>query len=162
MQKPQAPNAFFDYRWKNICTRGTFLDVASFSGIYFSSQHELTWPVVWPRQLWVTVPAGVGYLALLKNITWKNLVATSENLSSRDLRYCLRRRWEIGWFYLKTVVKYVYNHTEAAHLFPKEVIIQVSGEFQCSARKDELAQTISSFDTNTKKAFGFFFFSFKR
>lgn len=159
-QKPQAPNAFFDYRWKNICTRATFLDVASFNGIYFSSQHELTWPVVWPRQLWVTVPAGVGYLALLKNITWKNLVATSENLSARDLCYCLQRRWRIGCFCLKTVVKCVYNHTGAAHLFPKEVIIQVSREFLCSASEDELAQTTPGFDTNTKKLLGWFFLLF--
>lgn len=142
-----------------------FLDVASFSGIYFSSQHELTWPVVWPQQLWVTVPAGVGCSALLKNITWKNLVMTAENLSSRDLCCSMQRRWGIGCFYLKTVVKCVYNHTEAAlFFFPKEVIIQVSGEFQCSASEDELAQIIPSFWYKYKKSFWgcFFFFSFNR
>lgn len=128
----------------------------------FLQPAELAWPAVWPRLLWVTVPAGVGYSALLKNITWKNLVATSENLSSRDLCYSTQRRWGIGRFYLKPVVKCVYNHTGAAHLFPKKLIIQVSGEFYCSARKDELAQTKPSFDTNTKKAFLglFFLFSF--
>lgn len=145
---------------EKTCAQEThFLDVGSFSGIYFPSQHELAWPVVWPRQLWVTVPAGVGCSALLKNITWKNLVATSENLSSRDLCYSMQRRWGIGCFYPKTVVKCVYNHTGAAHLFP-EVIIQVSGEFQCSASEDELAQTIPSFDTNTKKLLVLFFLFF--
>lgn len=122
----------------------------------FLQPAELPWPAVWPRLLWVTVPAGVRYSALLKNITWRNLVATSENLSSRDLCSSLQRRWGIGCFYLKPVVKCVYNHTGAAHLFPKEVIIQVSGEFYCSARKDELAQTIPSLDTNTKKLLGLF------
>lgn len=89
----------------------------------FLQPAELTWPVVWPQQLWVTVPAGVGYSALLKNITWKNLVATSENLSSRDLCYSMQRRWGIGSFYLKLVVKCVRNHTGAVNLFPKELII---------------------------------------
>lgn len=45
-------------------------------------------------------------------------------------------------------------------MFPKEVIIQVSGDFQCSASEDELAQTIPGFDTNTKKLLGLFFLLF--
>lgn len=140
-----------------MCTRATFLDVASFSGIYFSSQHELTWPLVWPQQLWVTVPAGVGYSALLKNITWKNLVATSENLSSRDLCYSTQRRWGRGSFYLKTVVKCVYTHTGATHLFPKEVIIRTVENFSVQQVRMGLHKLYPAL-TQIPKSFCFWFF----